>query len=154
MWLAGGALPWRDGVTVTDDGRFVATFGLLKVDTPVANIAETHAAGPYRWWTAVGPRISFADDGLTFGTNPRAGLCIHFHTRSSVSSACATTRRSPSPSPTPVGCKPRCTAGNSPTPVLLTVWYRTATGRHGHERDHPERRPDHRVGHRRESRTG
>jgi hypothetical protein len=79
MWLAGGALPWRDGVTVTDDGRFVATFGLLKVDTPVANIAETHAAGPYRWWTAVGPRLSFADDGLTFGTNPRAGLCIHFH---------------------------------------------------------------------------
>jgi hypothetical protein len=78
MWLGAGALPWRDGVTITDDGRFVATFGLLRVDTPVENIAETHVAGPYRWWTAVGPRLSFADDGLTFGTNPKSGLCIHF----------------------------------------------------------------------------
>lgn len=78
MWLGPGALPWRDGVTLTDDGRFVATFGLLRVDTPVENISDVHVAGPYRWWTAVGPRISFADDGLTFGTNPRAGLCVHF----------------------------------------------------------------------------
>ena len=78
MWLGGGALPWRDGVTITDDGRFVATYGLLRVDTPVDNIADTHVAGPYRWWTAVGPRLSFADDGLTFGTNPHSGLCVHF----------------------------------------------------------------------------
>ena len=81
MWLSAGALPWRDGVTVTDDGRFVATFGLLRVDTPLDNISDTHVAGPYRWWTAVGPRISFADDGLTFGTNPHEGLCIHFRNR-------------------------------------------------------------------------
>jgi len=81
MWLGAGALPWRDGVTVTDDGRFVATFGLLRVDTPLDNIVDTHVAGPYRWWTAVGPRISFADDGLTFGTNALSGLCIHFRTR-------------------------------------------------------------------------
>ncbi len=78
MWLGAGALPWRDGVTITDDGRFVATFGLLRVDTPLENIADTHVTGPYRWWTAVGPRMSFADDGLTFGTNPHGGLCIHF----------------------------------------------------------------------------
>lgn len=78
MWLGAGALPWRDGVTITDDGRFVATFGLLRVDTPLENIADTHVTGPYRWWTAVGPRVSFADDGLTFGTNPHGGLCIHF----------------------------------------------------------------------------
>ena len=78
MWLGAGAVPWRDGVTITDDGRFVATFGLLRVDTPLENIADTHVTGPYRWWTAVGPRVSFADDGLTFGTNPQGGLCIHF----------------------------------------------------------------------------
>jgi hypothetical protein len=78
LWLSAGALPWRDGVTITDDGRFVATFGLLRVDTPLENIADSHVAGPYRWWTAVGPRLSLADDGLTFGTNARAGLCIHF----------------------------------------------------------------------------
>jgi hypothetical protein len=81
MWLGAGALPWRDGVTLTDNGRFVATFGLLRVDTALVNISDTHVTGPYRWWTAVGPRISFADDGLTFGTNPRAGLCIHFRDR-------------------------------------------------------------------------
>lgn len=78
MWLSAGALPGRDGVTLTDDGRFVATFGLLKVNTPIANIDDTHVAGPYRWWTAIGPRLSFVDDGLTFGTNSRAGLCVHF----------------------------------------------------------------------------
>lgn len=79
MWLSAGALPGRDGVTITDDGRLVATFGLLKVDTPLDNIDDAHVAGPYRWWTAIGPRLSFADDGLTFGTNHRGGLCIHFH---------------------------------------------------------------------------
>ena len=26
----------------------------------------------------MGARVSFADDGLTFGTNNRAGVCIHF----------------------------------------------------------------------------
>lgn len=78
LWLGAGATPWRDGVTITEDGRFRATFGLLRVDTALQNIAESHVTGPYRWWTAVGPRLSFADDGLTFGTNPDAGLCIHF----------------------------------------------------------------------------
>ena len=81
MWLSAGALPWRDGVTITDDDRFVATFGLLRVRTPLDNIADVHVTGPYRWWTAVGPRLSFTDDGLTFGTNPRAGLCVHFRER-------------------------------------------------------------------------
>jgi hypothetical protein len=78
MSLGAGAMPWRDGVTITDDDRFVATFGFLRVDTPLDNISDAHVTGPYRWWTAVGPRLSFADDGLTFGTNPHAGLCVHF----------------------------------------------------------------------------
>jgi hypothetical protein len=33
----------------------------------------------YRWWTAVGARLSFVDDGLTFGTNATRGVCVHFH---------------------------------------------------------------------------
>lgn len=81
MWLGVGALPRRDGVRITDDDRLVATFGVLRVNTPLDNIADAHVTGPYRWWTAVGPRISFADDGLTFGTNPHAGLCIHFRNK-------------------------------------------------------------------------
>lgn len=67
-----------DGVTVTEDGRLVATFGRVKVDTPLSNVDHTQITGPHRWYTAVGLRLSFADDGLTFGTNHRKGLCIEF----------------------------------------------------------------------------
>ena len=39
---------------------------------------DAQIAGPYRWWTAVGPRLSMVDDGLTFGIIATAGVCIHF----------------------------------------------------------------------------
>jgi hypothetical protein len=70
--------PWADGVTLTDDDRFVATFGVVRIETPLANIAGAHVTRDYRWWTAAGARRSFVDDGLTFGTNARAGVCVHF----------------------------------------------------------------------------
>jgi hypothetical protein len=71
--------PSRDGVTLTDDGLFVATFGLVKISTPRANVAGAHITENYRWWTAFGVRMSRADDGLTFGTNNKRGVCIHFN---------------------------------------------------------------------------
>lgn len=67
-----------DGVTVGDDGSLVATYGRVRVDTTVDNVHHTAVTGPHRWYTAVGLRLSFADDGLTFGTNHRRGLCIEF----------------------------------------------------------------------------
>jgi len=70
--------PSKDGVTLTDEGSFVATFGFLQVVTPLQNVVGAHLTQDYRWWTAVGARMSRADDGLTFGTNARAGVCIHF----------------------------------------------------------------------------
>ena len=70
--------PSKDGVTLNDDGSFVATFGLLKMATPLSNVVGAHLTQNYRWWTAVGARLSRADDGLTFGTNSHAGVCIHF----------------------------------------------------------------------------
>ncbi len=70
--------PSRDGVTLTDDGLFRATFGLVKITTPRTNVAGAHITRDYRWWTAVGVRMSFADDGLTFGTNRACGVCVHF----------------------------------------------------------------------------
>lgn len=73
-----GLRPDRHGVTLTDDGRFRATFGFFRVDTPLDNVAGAHVTTDYRWWTAIGVRGSLADDGLTFGTNARAGVCIHF----------------------------------------------------------------------------
>ena len=67
-----------DGVTVTTDSMR-ATFGHWSVETPLENVAGTRVTGPHRWYTAVGLRLSFSDDGVTFGTNHRRGLCIEFH---------------------------------------------------------------------------
>ena len=62
-----------------DDTRFRATYGFLSLETPIDNVAGGHVTEGYRWWTAVGPRLSLADDGLTFGTNSDRGVCVHFH---------------------------------------------------------------------------
>lgn len=74
-----------DGVTLTalgtDDAMFTATFGRWKVRTPIANIDHTAITGPHRWYTAVGVRLSFSDDGLTFGTNHQRGICVAFKER-------------------------------------------------------------------------
>jgi hypothetical protein len=70
--------PKKDGVTLTDEDVFVATFGLVKVTTPLSNITGAHITRHYRWWTAPGIRGSRVDDGLTFGTNHDGGVCIHF----------------------------------------------------------------------------
>ena len=73
--------PAKDGVTLTDDGSLVATFGFFKIETQISNITGAHVTRNYRWWTAVGVRMSRVDDGLTFGTNHDAGVCIHFAER-------------------------------------------------------------------------
>lgn len=67
-----------DGVTVTDDGTVHVTYGRWRVETPIDNIDHTETTGPHRWYTAVGLRLSFRDDGLTFGTNHHRGLCLSF----------------------------------------------------------------------------
>jgi len=69
-----------DGVSVTG-GQVTATFGFLSLRTSMDNIEGAHITRDYRWWTAIGARRSFVDDGLTFGTNAEAGVCIHFRDR-------------------------------------------------------------------------
>jgi hypothetical protein len=78
FWVPFGLRPSKDGVTISEDESVVATFGFLKVETSLANIDEAHVTRGYRWWTAAGARGSLVDDGLTFGTNRDAGVCIHF----------------------------------------------------------------------------
>lgn len=73
-----GVRPDRDGVSLEDEGRLVARFGWFRLATDISNVDGAHITRDYRWWTAVGARLSLADDGLTFGTNNRAGVCIHF----------------------------------------------------------------------------
>jgi hypothetical protein len=80
MWLPFGAWPGRDGVTLSDD-RFRATFGFLRLETPLDNVAGGHVTVGYRWHTAIGVRLSLVDDGLTFGTNRDRGVCVHFRER-------------------------------------------------------------------------
>ncbi|HLX78546.1 MAG TPA: hypothetical protein VKR27_06640 [Acidimicrobiales bacterium] len=70
----------RDGVTITEN-CLIATYGFFQIVTDLANIKEAHVTRNYRWWTAFGVRASFVDDGLSFGTNRDAGVCIHFRTK-------------------------------------------------------------------------
>ena len=79
IWWPLGARPGKDGVTLTESGLLEATFGRKRLQTPLDNVEGAHITSDYRWWTAVGMRLSFADDGLTFGTNTKAGVCMHFH---------------------------------------------------------------------------
>jgi hypothetical protein len=81
MWVPFGLRPRKDGVSITDDQRLVATFGFLKMETSLDNIDDAHITRGYRWWTAIGARGSFVDDGITFGTNRDAGVCVHFDQR-------------------------------------------------------------------------
>ena len=80
FWVPFGLRPWHDGVAVGEEG-FEARFGFVRLSTTMANISDAHVTRGYRWWTAAGVRLSGADDGLTFGTNARAGVCIHFHAK-------------------------------------------------------------------------
>jgi hypothetical protein len=79
LWLPLAVRPGRDGVRiVATDNKFRATYGFFHVETALDNIVGGHVTGPYRWYTAIGVRLSFVDDGLTFGTNRDRGVCVHF----------------------------------------------------------------------------
>ncbi len=77
LWAPFALRPSKDGVSLTETS-FVATYGFLKLETALSNIGDAHVTRDYRWWTAIGARRSFVDDGLTFGTNADAGVCVHF----------------------------------------------------------------------------
>ena len=70
----------KHGVTVTED-EVTAAYGWFRLNTPMSNVLGGHITGHYRRYTSVGVRLSFEDDGLTFGTNRRKGVCIHFAER-------------------------------------------------------------------------
>lgn len=78
--LAPFRLDGDDGVTLTDD-TFRATFGRKTLETPLSNVVEAHATHDYQWFKAIGMRLSFVDDGLTFGTSTHGGVCVHFDER-------------------------------------------------------------------------
>lgn len=73
-----GVRPGSAQVELGADGGLVATFGRLRVETPIANVGGYRLTGPYRWWKAIGPRGSLADRGFTFGSSTHGGVCICF----------------------------------------------------------------------------
>jgi hypothetical protein len=79
IWILSGVRPGHDGVHIdVDQNRFRATYGFFRFETTLDNVAGGHITEGYRWYTAVGARLSFVDDGLTFGTNRDRGVCVHF----------------------------------------------------------------------------
>lgn len=77
MLLLLGVTPRTSSVRL-DDSVLDVRFGPWTFSTPVSNISGVHLTGPYRWYTAIGARGSFADRGLTFGTTTRGGVCLVF----------------------------------------------------------------------------
>ncbi|MDQ1709712.1 MAG: hypothetical protein QOG49_1097 [Frankiaceae bacterium] len=64
-------------VEVTDT-ELRARYGYLSMATPLANVASAEETGPYKAYRSLGPRLSLADRGATFGTGVH-GVCIRFH---------------------------------------------------------------------------
>ena len=72
-----GVTPATAHVTVVAD-RLVACFGPWVCRTAPANVRAARPTGPYRWHRAIGPRLSLADHGLTFGSTASRGVCLLF----------------------------------------------------------------------------
>ncbi|MGC5019175.1 hypothetical protein [Micromonospora sp. DT47] len=65
---------------VVDDEALEIRFGPWRLRTDRANVTGAQTGGPYRWWRAVGPHLSLADGGVTFGSSTATGVCIRFGT--------------------------------------------------------------------------
>jgi Domain of unknown function (DUF1990) len=68
-----------DAFVELDDERLLVRFGRWAVSTPVRNLAGAQVTGPFSAPKVLGPHLSFADRGITFGTATETGTCIRFH---------------------------------------------------------------------------
>lgn len=73
-----GVVPATAFVSLEAEGDLVARFGPWTCRTPLTNVAEVSVTGPYRWWRAIGARLSFSDGGATFGSTAAGGVCLRF----------------------------------------------------------------------------
>ncbi|SBT42261.1 hypothetical protein [Micromonospora auratinigra] len=60
--------------------ELVVRFGPWRLRTARDNLTGAELGGPYRWWRAIGPHLSLADCGATFGSSVAAGVCLRFAT--------------------------------------------------------------------------
>ncbi|MDO3685438.1 hypothetical protein [Micromonospora sp. C28ISP2-4] len=56
----------------------VVRFGPWLLRTTPGNVTGAELSGPYRWWRAIGPHLSAADGGVTFGAGLAGGVCLRF----------------------------------------------------------------------------
>ncbi|MCW2816440.1 MAG: hypothetical protein JWN84_3895 [Nocardioides sp.] len=55
-------------------------FGLWRLHTPLANVADVRRTGGFGFLKTAGPpHLSFADRGVTMATNGDAAACVAFH---------------------------------------------------------------------------
>lgn len=64
---------------VVGEEELDARFGPWRLRTPLANVRDVQVSGPYSALKAIGPRASFADRGVTFGSSTAGGACVRFH---------------------------------------------------------------------------
>lgn len=77
MLALAGIRPERAGVDV-GGGILDVRFGPWHCTTTLDNVAGVETTGPFKAIKAIGPRLSLADRGLTFGTNTQRAVCIRF----------------------------------------------------------------------------
>lgn len=75
LLAAAGVTPGTAHVTLTPE-RLLIRFGPWSCETALTNVREVCRTGPYQWYKAIGPRGSFVDRGVTFGSTTRGGVCI------------------------------------------------------------------------------
>jgi hypothetical protein len=63
---------------IVDDAELSVRFGPWLLRTERDNLIAARTTGPYRWWRVIGPHVSLADHGVTFGTTTAGGVCIEF----------------------------------------------------------------------------
>lgn len=70
----------RNSAVYVTEQEFIVSFGPWSVRTPLSNLASAEISRDYAWPKVIGPaRLSMADKGLTFATNPDEGVCVGFH---------------------------------------------------------------------------
>lgn len=74
-----GVRPETAGVEL-GPAELTVRFGPWQLRTARGNVTGAEPGGPYRWWRAIGPRLSLADGGVTFGSSVTAGVCVRFDT--------------------------------------------------------------------------
>ncbi|MBW0100859.1 DUF1990 family protein [Pseudonocardia sp. KRD291] len=80
LLLPFGVCDESDAYVDLDNDQLQVRFGHWGLSTPVRNLAGAQVLGPFSAPKVLGPHLSLADRGATFGSSTAHGVCIRFHT--------------------------------------------------------------------------